>query len=273
MRLLTWNLNARRRQLPDQLAAVAVRSPDILALQEVTPGSIPLLRESLPTFGLFHITDSFAHAPRWDACGPRRYGVLLASRFPVEPHRSDELVLWPERILSATMTADRMRMVVHTTHIPPGSSNGEKKIEMLEAVLRVISEVPAPQILCGDFNVPQLETAEGQLVSWAERVETSGAVRLRRRYCRADGRRWDAAERGVMQRGTIPLLVDAYRHLHGYERQEFSWFVKRGALRIGRRFDHIFCSPELRIVRCEYLHHVREQGLSDHSALEADFEF
>jgi len=34
-----------------------------------------------------------------------------------------------------------------------------------------------------------------------------------------------------------------------------------------------FCSRNLRVRRCEYLHTVREQGLSDHSALELEFEF
>ena len=67
-------------------------------------------------------------------------------------------------------------------------------------------------------------------------------------------------------------LIDAYRHVHGYARQEFSWFVKRGERRIGRRFDHAFCTRDLRIRRCEYIHDVREDALSDHAALELDFE-
>ena len=48
--------------------------------------------------------------------------------------------------------------------------------------------------------------------------------------------------------------------------------MKRGEMRVGRRFDHIFCSRDIRVSRCEYLHGVREAGLSDHSALEIDFE-
>jgi exonuclease III len=42
-----------------------------------------------------------------------------------------------------------------------------------------------------------------------------------------------------MEGGSRRHLLDAYRHLHGYGRQEFSWFVKRGERRIGRRFDHV----------------------------------
>jgi exonuclease III len=75
-----------------------------------------------------------------------------------------------------------------------------------------------------------------------------------------------------MEGGAQRALVDAYRTLHGYGREDFSWFAKRRLLRVGRRFDHVFCSPDLRIFRCEYLHDVREEGLSDHSALQVDFD-
>ena len=75
-----------------------------------------------------------------------------------------------------------------------------------------------------------------------------------------------------MEGGIGNILIDAYRHLHGYGRQEFSWFLKRKELRIGRRFDHAFCSPELRVSACEYLHDLRTEGLSDHSPLELDLD-
>ena len=76
-----------------------------------------------------------------------------------------------------------------------------------------------------------------------------------------------------MAGGAEKQLTDAYRQLHGYGRQEFSWFVKRGERRIGRRFDHVVCTRDFKIRRCEYIHDVREDGLSDHAALELDVEF
>lgn len=76
----------------------------------------------------------------------------------------------------------------------------------------------------------------------------------------------------MMQGGAQRELIDAYRTLHGYRRQEFSWFLKRGANLTGRRFDHVFCSRELGPSRCEYLHDLRDIGLSDHAPLEIDFE-
>ena len=139
---------------------------------------------------------------------------------------------------------------------------------MLEGVLAIVAAAhPARQIRCGDFNLPQLETVEGQIVTWAERVGSAGSLRIRRTRRGQPALRWDQAERSVMQGGNHKILIDAYRYLYGYGRQEFSWFLKRKELMIGRRFDHAFCSPELKVLACEYLHHLREEGLSDHSAL------
>lgn len=272
MRLLTWNLNARR-QVERQVAAIAGRSPDVVALQEVTQRSAPLLRLALPAVGLPHVIDSFTGSPPWIAAGPRRYGLLLGSRFPLEAATHGQTVVWPERVLSAHVVMPSGVLAIHTTHIPPGSSNGRTKVDMLEAVLAVVAEPPAkPRILCGDFNVPQAETSEGRIVTWAEQMKEYEKPRLRSRRQGVDGRRWDLAERRIMEGGTMRVFVDAYRHLHGYGREDFSWYLTRGPLRIGRRFDHIFCSADIRIVRCEYLHEVRERRLSDHSALELDFE-
>jgi exonuclease III len=60
---------------------------------------------------------------------------------------------------------------------------------------------------------------------------------------------------------------DAFRALHGYARRDRSWFRGGGS---GYRLDHILVSPELRPRACDYLHHVREDGLSDHAAMWAE---
>ena len=231
------------------------------------------LRRELSGVGLSHAIDSFTVAPSWEATGPRRCGLMIAARFPLAPSPTDVSVCWPERLLSADVATPSGPLLLHTTHIPPGSSNGATKMFMLEGVLAVVAAAhPVRQILCGDFNLPQLETTQGQIVTWAERVDSTGTVKMRRTWRGQPAARWDQAERGVMQGGANKILIDAYRHLHGYSRQEFSWFLKRKQLQIGRRFDHAFCSPELKVLACEYLHHLREEGLSDHSALELDFD-
>ena len=91
------------------------------------------------------------------------------------------------------------------------------KIDILEAVLNVIAAAaPAPQILCGDFNLPQAETAEGRIVTWGERISTEGVVKMRRARFTLPGDRWDRAERGAMQGHPESILIDAYRRLHRY---------------------------------------------------------
>jgi len=65
-------------------------------------------------------------------------------------------------------------------------------------------------------------------------------------------------------------LHDVYRALHGYRRQDYSWYGIRAGRSDGLRFDHIFASASLRPTSCVYIHAFRE-WLSDHSALEATF--
>jgi exonuclease III len=65
---------------------------------------------------------------------------------------------------------------------------------------------------------------------------------------------------------------DAFRHLHGYGSREPSWTWRRiSGHGGGWRLDHVFGSEDLEPVECLYHHAWRDDGLSDHSALEASF--
>jgi len=199
--------------------------------------------------GLPHLLDSFACSPKWDAAGPRRYGVAIASRFPLTCVPSRHPVPWAERLLSAAVATARGTIHLHTTHVPPGATNGWMKVQILEAIADVVSESSdKPCTLCGDFNTPQFEMRDGRIVTWGEEIGKDGEPRLWKQWQNDTGRRWDAAERTVPQGGRHRRLSDAYRHLHSYERQEFSWFVKRKTKRIGRRFDHAFARPASRSI-------------------------
>jgi exonuclease III len=70
-------------------------------------------------------------------------------------------------------------------------------------------------------------------------------------------------------------LADVFRRLHPRD-EEHSWIWrgrgKGGASKtVRRRFDHIFASESLGAIDCHYVHDVREAGLSDHSAIVAEF--
>lgn len=255
MRLMTWNVNGRVKNILAQVDAMEKSECDIIALQEVKINTAKIFHSELKKLGFNHITDSFIHSSNPSILiGPRKYGELIASKCPIQilpPQDFD--VPWPERVLSIIVDTSLGPLEIHTTHVPPGASNGWIKIETLEGIfkrLAIKSEIP--RILCGDFNTPQRETPDGKVITWG-----------------GSGDRWDLGERNVLVGLAEYNLPDVFRFLCGYSVEEFSWYARP---HIGRRFDHIFASKELLTnSNCYYNHWVRENWLSDHSAMVIDF--
>jgi exonuclease III len=279
VRLISWNLAGWVKKARAQLEAVAARAPDLLALQEIRSRAEPVLRAELDRLGLRYMLTSWSlgssHQP---SKGPRQYGLLVASRWPLEALSSaSDALPWPERLLSAAVSTPKGIIELHTTGIPPGCTNGWMKIETFEGIYaRLASAAAYRRILCGDFNSPQCERATGEVVTWGQHLAKDGtAVLWRRRKDRAGrsdtGERWDRAERQILTGLSAFDLTDVFRQLYGYERTETSWHWRSGTRRVGRRFDHVFASQSLGAYRCTYLHEFREQNLSDHSAIEVDF--
>jgi exonuclease III len=148
----------------------------------------------------------------------------------------------------------------------PNAANGWVKVETLQALRRGLgAPAAASRVVCGDLNTPRRELPDGRTISFAR----DSRARLRRER----GEEWDVAELGVVPGLQEVGFVDAYRTLHGYASRSPSWTWKRIAGHNGGwRLDHIFVSHELTVLACDYHHDWREQGLSDHSALEADLE-
>jgi len=270
MELVSWNLAGRVSKCQAQVEALAGLGADILTLQETTARSRVPLSDALKAAGYQHLVDSFERAPDTSPLkGPRRYGELIASRFPLEALSPNQFgIPWPERVLSALVHTPNLSIELHTTHIPPGSSNGWIKIETFEGLFAGLAKASErPRILTGDFNTPQAELSNGTVVTWAQRLTERG-VKTKARFRGGDGHRWDLGERNILV-GLDPYdLHDVFRQLHGYERQEASWYTRNGT---GRRFDHIFASMALDVRECDYIHGVREEGLSDHSPILAVF--
>ncbi len=274
MKLISWNLNGRRDRAPAQIAALASNKPDVVALQEVTVGSLPLLRTALSEHGYHHVVDSFQLAPSaFNPRGPRRYGLLTASRFPSTAEPPGRFAVpWPERILSVVLQIGAHQIELHNTHVPPGSTNGWIKVEMLNGIFSALAvKTDALRMLCGDFNTPQAELSSGEVVTWAQRVNAVGEWRVARTRQGRPAIDRDTAERNVLCALARFELVDVYRSLCGYDAVEASWFLRRGSTVAGRRFDHVFASLTLKPSSCRYLHDLRETGLSDHSAVEVVF--
>lgn len=266
MHLLSWNVAGRLKKCNQQLELVRNRNPDIVALQEVRPSSYNLLHAGLDEIGLEHIIESVSLATHFN----RRFGELIASRYPQQKLPATDIdIPYPERVLSANISTPWGMVELHTTHIPPGSSNGWIKIETLEGIYRRLAcASKIPRILCGDFNTPQAEFSDGTVVTWGQSVNSERIIKLVRNY-----ERWDAGERNILIGLAKYDLPDIFRMLHGYGVQNYSWRVMRKGREIARRrFDHIFASSQLNPIECKYLHAFRNSGASDHSAIEARFE-
>jgi exonuclease III len=258
VRLITWNVNRRVTQLAEQAAALAQREPDVVALQEVTARSWPLWRAALTTIGLPHARCSLDGAdPRREPSSRRRTGVVLAAREPLAPAPPIE-VPWQETTLAARAGV----AVVHVAHVP-NAANGWIKPETLAALRAGLSASAGPRVLCGDLNTPRREHPDGSVISFAR--DSNGRLRPER------GERWDSAELGIVPRLSELGFADAFRAVHGYASREPSWTFRRMAGHGGGwRLDHVFASAELTVAASTYHHAWRDDGLSDHSPLEAD---
>ena len=128
------------------------------------------------------------------------------------------------------------------------------------------------KILTGDFNSPKLELKTGEVVTWGQKISSSGKVRIAvnpkwKNEC--SGERWDSAERSIIQNHEDLGLVDMFRKINGYMDNSGSWFTNKG---VARRYDHIFGSKDIPILGSYYDQKPREQKFSDHSPLIVEFD-
>ena len=264
VRIISWNVARRSSRLAEQAAALAEREPDAVALQEITRRTAPLWRRALETIGLPQIRVSLDEAePRREPATRRATGVLVAARRSVR-EVSPLALPWPETATALTTQSDSAgRVEIHCVHVP-NAANGWVKVRTLEAIRAGLAAVPAgPRVLCGDLNTPRRELPSGEVIS----VARDSKARLHRER----GAEWDEAELGVVPGLREIAYTDAFRELHGYERREPSWTWRQIAGHGGGwRLDHLFTSAELRPVAALYHHSWRDEGLSDHSALEVD---
>ena len=263
--LVSWNISGRVKKNPDQVEALRERQPDVIALQEVRLNALNNFKKLLPSLGLRNIVQSVQLAADHD----RVYGELIASRWPVQLiPTTDDQTPYPERVLSARIDSPWCGIDLHTAHVVPGSSCGWKKIDMFERIYRRLARKSATaRILCGDFNSPQLETPNGRLVTWGQKIKSNGEIVVQDGY-----EDWDAGERKVLEGLAKYDLADVFRRINGYEVEAYSWRMKRkGKVVAERRFDHVFASSDPNPVECRYLSSLLEQGLSDHAAIEAVF--
>jgi exonuclease III len=263
IRLITWNVARRTSRLPEQATAVAGPKPDIVALQEVTRRTLSLWCRAFELMGLTHVR---ASASGDEVTGrAQRTLVMVGSRFALQDAEKPLTVPWPECAVSVLAQTSSGPVEVHCVHVP-NAANGRVKVDTLRALRHGLgTPARAPRVLCGDLNTPRRELPDGRTISFA--CDSRGRVRPDR------GPEWDAAELGVVPGLRDIGYRDAYRTVHGYDSRSPSWTWKTIAGHDGGwRLDHIFVSAELLPLACHYHDDWREEGLSDHSALETDLE-
>jgi exonuclease III len=263
VRLVSWNVARRSSRLVEQAAALGGRDPDVVALQEITSRTLPLWRAALETIGISHVRASLDGAdPAREPAARRSTGVLLGSRTPLRAAAALP-VPWPETAVAAVSHSAGTGVELHCVHVP-NAANGWVKVRTLEAIRHGLASAGRrPRVLCGDLNTPRRELPDGEVISFAR--DSRGRLRPER------GPEWDEAELGVVPGLRELGYRDAFRALHGYAQREPSWTWRRIAGHDGGwRLDHIFASEDLRPASAAYHHAWREQGLSDHSALEVD---
>ena len=261
VRILTWNLNGRVRDLTKQVEFVCKQLPDLVVLQEVTRSTYDLLSKGLVEGGLTHILQTATQAK----VGPRKFGLLVASKWPMREVAHVTAPLWGERLQVAEVSAENSQFRIINTHIPPGSTNKEIKVPMLEAAYAeaMASASICPTILAGDFNAPQEEGSDG-LITWAQTKRKDSSWRL----IRTRGERWDTAERNCF----CGDLQDAFRITNG-DIPAHSWVLRHRDLQRFRRFDHVLVSPDWVVVAASYLGTALDNRLSDHAPLLVELEF
>ena len=251
----------------EQSAYIKKFEADIIALQEVLPSSETKWREEL-SGNYAHIISSFDPAPNAAVLTKKRmFGQIIASKFPPTAIPPDQMkVPWQERNLSVQLHAPGRDIRLLTTHISPGASNGWIKIETIkEIVENLLSNLGADQILCGDFNTPQSESAELGVVTFGQRITKKGKAVVRAKFRGGSGEDWDAAERALFEDLKRHGIRDAFRGRNPDRFDAFSWSFKRNGKIFGNRFDHVFVSEGFEVESCEFKND--QNNLSDHSPI------
>jgi exonuclease III len=202
--------------------------------------------------------------------------VSFGVKGPTHPDYEKLRQHWTRRTLFALLDSPWGEMEVANVYITPGNhferdANGGRKrypylkLDLCAGIYQTLSlQVHRPRLLCGDFNAPQYEHENGEIITW-------GYVKRRSGYILKDPRQHEL-ELLMLQELSAYDLHDVYRRLHGYAEQTreegWSWSCRE---RFKYRFDHLFASETLSPMQAQYLNSFLELRLSDHRPLEVVF--
>ncbi|MBX3378953.1 MAG: endonuclease/exonuclease/phosphatase family protein [Phycisphaeraceae bacterium] len=246
LRLIHWNIlhGGGSRRMPEILLNLLSHRPDLILLSEYRTTVGGQIRGVLADHGLHHQETSLP--------APRKNGLLWASRFPLRRSQQPAPTSHALGNRWLDMHVEGHDLQVTGVHIPDDSRPTARAAcwQSIVASARLNSE--QSHIFIGDLN--------------------TGRHRLDE-----EGRTFTCTS----QLGSVCTLgyVDAYRVFHPHTR-EWTWHAPaksranpaNTALSGGFRLDSALVSRTLlpRLARADYLHSVRETGISDHSAMIVD---
>lgn len=268
-RVGTWNVRAIRGFPPARASrvrdALARHAPDLMMLQEVSTATATAdqVRDVLDDVGLTH--QYYSGRPQAET---KRYGNVIASRWPLLPIEWPIATRWPQLIAAAGLATPDGVMTVVGTHIPNGSGNGWDKIYAFEALAEGLREIRGPLVLSGDFNEPM--SAPPQWLSFGAtrqgRLEGTRTDQFGRTHAR---QRWQDAVAAVLD-DSNPAGLTAWGGGQVGTQTGASFeatHIVHG--RFQRYFDHILIREMSGVQDVVYDHSVRipPNACSDHSLL------
>jgi endonuclease/exonuclease/phosphatase family metal-dependent hydrolase len=245
LKLLSWNIYCGGgERISKHVEAIISRQPQVIALQEMTLNSAPKYSVKLKEAGYRYITSSFEVVKNVEFKGKQGYGNLIASQFPIEIIDLEHLGLpQPERVLAVQLKWHGIALDVWNLHVPftiKGSMAGT-----LNGMFRYLATADTNKhILCGDFNAPVKYVFNGAGIE--------GTTKTR------ELQHFD--------------MIDAFEKHRKFWSDDTTWVNTRQGKTSNFQIDYIFASRMLNSISCKYLHKLREQRLSDHSAIEAVFQ-
>lgn len=271
-RIISWNTAKRLKRIEGQISFLEDSKADIIALQEIIPSTEKVFKRELANNYPYQISSFDLAVDKSILNKKRMFGELFLSKFPLVPQNPKNVnVPWHERILTVKAKIDRNLLTLHTTHIPPGSSNGWIKVEMIDGIVDHLIENKNefPVVLCGDFNTPKFESKEFGLVTFAQNLKKNGQPSNKKSFRGGLGVDWDKSERSLFEKLRNHKILETFRQLNPTLFEAYSWSFSRKGKVFRHRFDHIFASDDLIAQQCEYLY--PEESLSDHLPISAKF--
>lgn len=298
MRVMSWNVQGvfapkpLDEKIPEQVEFIASidPTPDIVFLQEVNRNRAELWRESLRDAGYAGQLDTLGWAQELgDSQIPPHHQIQHSNGNITAVREAESVELkrpsirdgpfedrdlnhfdthFPEKILVSTLRWSELEIELWNIRAVPGNSWGEEKVKIFETVYnRLLISGDRPRVLAGDFNSPDAELADGQIVPFGFDKD------------RDIWHRYVNAELNILRGLGTTGMIDVFRAVHGYDTEEIldvsfptqaddPLEVPKEDIQ-GKRFDHILASETLPPVTCYYdccgFKH------SDHAPIIADF--